>query len=367
VARSVYPEPIPLDVLYEDPDLLVINKPPGMVVQFAQGSVERAVVAHLDRGAARGGGGGGPRWGTPSWPWNSARSFEGIVHRLDKGTSGALALAKHPRAARALRAAFAEQRVRKTYLAVAVGRPSSAARTAAAAATTTKTGVSGAAVTDDETAGGSAARSASPASVARRPDESEEVAPWQKEIAPQMPEAPEEEFALQTPRESSAPHRLGAVQSPATEEQAVTWHEFRAAPPVKGGPSAAVVLGRVGERDHEGEDGGVAVRLEARLPTQAKPLPVARRAGVVLYAEGLAQPQRPRIDAVNVTEGAEQPRQARRQHVVQPRQRVAQLSIDGGVLLVPVRLPVDRIAAQVSERRLARGRRQQATPDGHSF
>ena len=164
-----------------------------------------------------------------------------------------------------------------------------------------------------------------------------------------------------------APHRLGAVQPPATEEEAVTRHEARPAPPVKGGPAAAVVLGRVGERDHEGEDRGVAMRLEARLPTEAKPLLMARRAGVVLNAEGLAQPQRARIDAVDVTEVAEQPRQARRQHVVQPRQRVAQLSIDGGAHLVPVRLPVDRIAAQISERRLAHGRRQQAAPDGHSL
>ena len=107
-ARAVIPEQVPLTILYADGDLLVIDKPAGMVAQHSPGSVERAVAHHLN---ATGAG----RWGSASWPWKSRRSFEGIVHRLDKGTSGAMAVAKHPRAARALRAAPAERRARKTY------------------------------------------------------------------------------------------------------------------------------------------------------------------------------------------------------------------------------------------------------------
>ena len=118
-ARAVIPERVPLDILYEDGDVIVINKPAGMIAQHSPGSVERAIAYHLNATGAC-------RWGSASWPWNSDRSFEGIVHRLDKGTSGAMAVAKHPRAARALRAAFAERRARKTYLAIAVGLPSAA-------------------------------------------------------------------------------------------------------------------------------------------------------------------------------------------------------------------------------------------------
>ena len=114
--RSVMPQNIHLDVIFEDVDLLVINKRPGMTVQFAQAAVENAVVFHLNSTSSE--------WSTPSWPWSSDTSFEGIVHRLDKGTSGLLAIGKHPQAARALAAAFRERRVNKTYLAIAVGMPS---------------------------------------------------------------------------------------------------------------------------------------------------------------------------------------------------------------------------------------------------
>ena len=125
--RPVVPERVPLAILYEDEDLLVIDKAAGMVVQDVPGSVERAVVAHLDATGAC-------RWDTPAWAatWGGARAFEGVVHRLDKGTSGCMAVAKHPRAARALRAAFRERRVGKTYLALAVGLPQRAAPTTSA-------------------------------------------------------------------------------------------------------------------------------------------------------------------------------------------------------------------------------------------
>lgn len=119
--RPVVPQNIPLTIVYEDEDMMAIDKPPGMAVQFAKSALENAVVFHLNATSASA---GGARWQSPAWPWKSDESFEGVVHRLDKGTSGLVVVAKHPRAARALSAAFRERRVGKTYLAVAVGLPS---------------------------------------------------------------------------------------------------------------------------------------------------------------------------------------------------------------------------------------------------
>jgi pentatricopeptide repeat protein len=117
-ARCVVPQNIPLDVLYEDSDLLVIHKPSGMVMQYVPGSVESAVVNYLNMT-----GGEAVQYKTPSWPWKSQDSFEGIVHRIDKETSGILVLAKHPFAASAVHSSFQDRQVNKTYLAIAVGLP----------------------------------------------------------------------------------------------------------------------------------------------------------------------------------------------------------------------------------------------------
>jgi pentatricopeptide repeat protein len=128
--RCVVPQNITLDVLYEDPDMLVINKPSGMIMQFVPGSVENAVVFHLNSSTSS-----NPNntlaglYRSPSWPWKSQESFEGIVHRIDKDTSGILVVAKHPLAARALHTSFKERRVHKTYLAIAVGLPTKAKQT----------------------------------------------------------------------------------------------------------------------------------------------------------------------------------------------------------------------------------------------
>jgi 23S rRNA pseudouridine1911/1915/1917 synthase len=103
------PEDIPLRVLYEDDDLLAIDKPPGMVVHPAPGAWHGTVVnALLHRGVV-------------SRDLSAERP--GIVHRLDKETSGVLLVARHERAQRALSLAFHERRVRKTYLAVVLGVP----------------------------------------------------------------------------------------------------------------------------------------------------------------------------------------------------------------------------------------------------
>src|SRR4051794_37966404 len=103
------PEDIPLDVLYEDKDLLVLNKPPGIVVHPAAGNEAHTLVnalLHHCRGQLSGIGG-------------VARP--GIVHRLDKETSGCLVAAKNDDAHLALSAQFASRKVEKIYHAIVCG------------------------------------------------------------------------------------------------------------------------------------------------------------------------------------------------------------------------------------------------------
>lgn len=102
------PQNIPLEVLFEDEYLMAINKPPGMVVHPAPGQWEGTVVNALLF-----------RWGAidhrdPLRP--------GIVHRLDKDTSGVLLIAKNVLTLERLSLAFKERRVQKIYLAVVSGR-----------------------------------------------------------------------------------------------------------------------------------------------------------------------------------------------------------------------------------------------------
>ena len=120
-ARCVVPQNITLDILYEDQDMVVINKPSGMIMQFVSGSLENAIAFHLNNNntdtASK------SAYNTPSWPWKSQDSFEGIVHRIDKQTSGIVVVAKHPIAATALHESFKTRKVHKEYLAIAVGLP----------------------------------------------------------------------------------------------------------------------------------------------------------------------------------------------------------------------------------------------------
>lgn len=105
---DLVPEPRPLDILYEDRDILVLNKPPGEVVHPApghwSGTLVHAILAHCTDLAGVGG-----------------KVRPGIVHRLDKDTSGVLLVAKHDRAYRALQAQFKAREVRKGYLALVQG------------------------------------------------------------------------------------------------------------------------------------------------------------------------------------------------------------------------------------------------------
>jgi 23S rRNA pseudouridine1911/1915/1917 synthase len=103
------PEDIPLDVLFEDETLLVINKPPGLVVHPASGHETHTLVnalLHHCEGELSGIGG-------------VARP--GIVHRLDKDTSGCLVVAKNDDAHLALSAQFASRKIQKTYHAIVCG------------------------------------------------------------------------------------------------------------------------------------------------------------------------------------------------------------------------------------------------------
>ena len=105
------PQAIELDVLFEDDDLVVINKAVGLVVHAGAGAHDATVVnALLHRY-----GDGLSKLGGDERP--------GIVHRLDKGTSGAMAVARNDRAHEALSAQFAARTVDKEYLALVYGCP----------------------------------------------------------------------------------------------------------------------------------------------------------------------------------------------------------------------------------------------------
>ena len=105
---SIEPEALPLDVVYEDGDILVVNKAPGMVVHPGagnpSGTLVNAVLAHC-----------------PDLQGIGGELRPGIVHRLDKDTSGVMVVAKHDRAIRALQRQFKQRTVEKVYIALVIG------------------------------------------------------------------------------------------------------------------------------------------------------------------------------------------------------------------------------------------------------
>ena len=108
------PEAIPLEVLYEDPDVLVVNKPAGLVVHPSPGHWSGTMVnALLARDTEYGGIAGVAR--------------PGIVHRLDRDTSGLIMVAKTDLAQAGLMAQLKARRVKKTYLALVHGNVEAAA------------------------------------------------------------------------------------------------------------------------------------------------------------------------------------------------------------------------------------------------
>jgi 23S rRNA pseudouridine1911/1915/1917 synthase len=102
-------EPIPLDVVYEDEDLAVIDKPAGMVVHPAPGHYTGTLVNAL---LGRGG----------TWSVVGGAARPGIVHRLDKGTSGLIVVARNDASHRALSAQLKDRTLSRTYKAIVRGR-----------------------------------------------------------------------------------------------------------------------------------------------------------------------------------------------------------------------------------------------------
>ncbi len=110
VPTNLIAENIPLDILFENDDLLVVNKPAGMVVHpaagHASGTLVNAVLGH-----------------DPDIEGIGGEERPGVVHRLDKETSGLILLAKNERAHRWLQDQFRLRKVEKTYLALVDGKP----------------------------------------------------------------------------------------------------------------------------------------------------------------------------------------------------------------------------------------------------
>lgn len=107
-STSIEPEDLPLDVVYEDDAILVVNKAPGMVVHpgagHPSGTLVNAVLAHC-----------------PDLQGIGGEVRPGIVHRLDKNTSGLIVVAKNDQAIRLLQRQFKQRTVRKRYQALLIG------------------------------------------------------------------------------------------------------------------------------------------------------------------------------------------------------------------------------------------------------
>ncbi len=107
---GLVPEDIPLEIVFENEDVMVVDKPAGLVVHPAAGhpygTLVAAALAHA-----------------PEMEGVGGELRPGLVHRLDKDTSGLILLAKNERAQRFLQKQFQERKVRKTYIALVDGRP----------------------------------------------------------------------------------------------------------------------------------------------------------------------------------------------------------------------------------------------------
>jgi 23S rRNA pseudouridine1911/1915/1917 synthase len=110
VPTDLIPEAIPLDIVFENKNLMVINKPAGMVVHPAAGhstgTLVHAALAHA-----------------PEMEGIHGEQRPGVVHRLDKDTSGLIVIAKDDKAHRWLQNQFRARKVRKVYLALVDGHP----------------------------------------------------------------------------------------------------------------------------------------------------------------------------------------------------------------------------------------------------
>mgnify|MGYP001101231844 CR=1 FL=1 len=110
VPAAAQPEDMPLDILFEDASLLILNKPAGIVVHPGAGHHSGTLVAGLLNHCL-------------SLSTLGGEERPGIVHRLDKETSGCLVVAKTDQSHAGLSALFERRDIRKTYLALVAGRP----------------------------------------------------------------------------------------------------------------------------------------------------------------------------------------------------------------------------------------------------
>jgi 23S rRNA pseudouridine1911/1915/1917 synthase len=110
VPSGLIAEHIHLDIIFENDDLLVVNKPAGMVVHPSPGH-DRGTLVHAALGHA------------PEMEGISGEERPGIVHRLDKDTSGLIVIAKNEKAHRWLQDQFRTRTVEKIYLALVDGKP----------------------------------------------------------------------------------------------------------------------------------------------------------------------------------------------------------------------------------------------------
>lgn len=110
---KAFPEDIALTVLYEDQDLIIIDKPAGMVVHVAKDHEQGTLVNALLH-----------RWTQDKELSSGSASYRpGIVHRLDKETSGCIIVAKNDQTHASLSKSFSERTIKKTYLAIVSGKP----------------------------------------------------------------------------------------------------------------------------------------------------------------------------------------------------------------------------------------------------
>ena len=106
---EILPEDVPIEIIYQDKDIAVVNKPPGMIVHPVpsknSGTLVNALLSALDDIQGVGG-----------------KLRPGIVHRLDKDTSGIMVVAKNDLAHQRLSKQFKDRKTRKIYIAIARGR-----------------------------------------------------------------------------------------------------------------------------------------------------------------------------------------------------------------------------------------------------
>jgi 23S rRNA pseudouridine1911/1915/1917 synthase len=109
-AKEILPEDIPLDIIYEDAELIVLNKPPGMLVHPARGNTHGTLVNAL-------------AFYSDKLSSGLGEFRPGIVHRLDKGTTGVMVVARNDTAQWRIAKQFERREVNKTYLTVVHGTP----------------------------------------------------------------------------------------------------------------------------------------------------------------------------------------------------------------------------------------------------